>query len=174
MNKIILIGFMGCGKTTIGKQLAKKFNFDFIDTDEEIEKKYNTTISDIFRIYGEDDFRKKEVSLLDELLKKDNIIISTGGGIIESIEAIDMLIKEKAVIWLDANVLTIVNRLKLELDNRPKLKNKKDFELSVKRLLDTRYEKYKKSSRIRIDVNDKNIDEVISDILVYIDDNMLL
>lgn len=174
MNKIVLIGFMGCGKTTIGKQLAKKFNFDFIDTDEEIEKKYNTTISDIFRIYGEDDFRKKEVSLLDELLKKDNIIISTGGGIIESIEAIDMLIKEKAVIWLDANVLTIVNRLKLELDNRPKLKNKKDFELSVKRLLDTRYEKYKKSSRIRIDVNDKNIDEVISDILVYIDDNMLL
>ncbi|MGL4796885.1 MAG: shikimate kinase [Paraclostridium sp.] len=174
MNRIILIGFMGCGKTTVGKQLEKKFNLSFIDTDEEIEKKYNTTISDIFRIYGEDDFRTKEVSVLADLLTKDNIIISTGGGIIESVEAIDMLVKEKSVIWLDANVFTIVNRLRLELDNRPKLKNEKNLELSVKKLLDSRYEKYKKSSSIRIDVNNKNIDEVLSDILVYIDNNMLL
>lgn len=174
MNRIILIGFMGCGKTTVGKQLEKKFNLSFIDTDEEIEKKYNTTISDIFRIYGEDEFRTKEVSVLADLLTKDNIIISTGGGIIESVEAIDMLVKEKSVIWLDANVFTIVNRLRLELDNRPKLKNEKNLELSVKKLLDSRYEKYKKSSSIRIDVNNKNIDEVLSDILVYIDNNMLL
>lgn len=174
MNRIILIGFMGCGKTTVGKQLEKKFNLSFIDTDEEIEKKYNTTISDIFRIYGEDEFRTKEVSVLADLLTKDNIIISTGGGIIESVEAIDMLVKEKSVIWLDANVVTIVNRLRLELDNRPKLKNEKNLELSVKKLLDSRYEKYKKSSSIRIDVNNKNIDEVLSDILVYIDNNMLL
>ncbi|MGL5506344.1 MAG: shikimate kinase, partial [Paraclostridium sp.] len=79
-----------------------------------------------------------------------------------------------SVIWLDANVVTIVNRLRLELDNRPKLKNEKNLELSVKKLLDSRYEKYKKSSSIRIDVNNKNIDEVLSDILVYIDNNMLL
>lgn len=172
--KLILIGFMGSGKTTIGNILSKKLNMDIVDMDLEIEKKLNISINDIFNLYGEKYFRNKEVELLEKLLKKDNIIISTGGGIIETKEVINMLKEEKLVIWLNADIKTTVNRLKSELDNRPKLKYEKNLENTIKNLINNRYYKYKKASNIIIDVNNKNIDEVVSEILVYIDKNMLL
>ena len=172
--KLILIGFMGSGKTTIGNILSKKLNMDIVDMDLEIEKNLNISINDIFNLYGEKYFRNKEVELLEKLLKKDNIIISTGGGIIETKEVINMLKEEKLVIWLNADIKTTVNRLKSELANRPKLKYEKNLENTIKNLINNRYYKYKKASNIIIDVNNKNIDEVVSEILVYIDKNMLL
>lgn len=172
--KIILIGFMGSGKTTIGNILAKKLSMNIIDMDLEIENKFSISISEFFKLYGESYFREKEVELLNELLKKDNIIISTGGGIIESKKAIDILKVEKNVIWLNASNNTIINRLESELDNRPKLKDKENIELVVESLMSSRYKKYKDSSSIIIDVNDKNIEEVVGEILVYIDKNVLL
>lgn len=172
--KLILIGFMGSGKTTIGNILSKKLNMDIVDMDLEIEKNLNISINDIFNLYGEKYFRNKEVELLEKLLKKDNIIISTGGGIIETKEVINLLKKEKVVIWLNASINTTLNRLKSELDNRPKLKTEKNLEYTVKNLMNSRYDKYKEASNVIIDVNNKNIDEVVSEILVYIDKNMLL
>ena len=80
--KIILIGFMGVGKTSVGQMLAKKLNFNFIDTDYEIEKVSSETIPNIFEIYGEDYFRKIENNILKKVLKENNVVISTGGGII--------------------------------------------------------------------------------------------
>ncbi len=74
------IGFMGSGKSTIGKQLAKKLNYNFIDLDELFVKKTNCTIPDFFNKNGEEIFRKKEFSLLREIDFSKNIIISTGGG----------------------------------------------------------------------------------------------
>lgn len=174
MKNIVLIGFMGSGKTTIGKKLSEKYNLEFVDMDDEIEKDINMSVSDIFRLYGEKYFRKKEVELLDKLLHKENIIISTGGGIIESKEAIDMLSKQKNVIWLNANEDTIINRVISELDKRPKLSRESNLKLTIQNLLDNRYSKYEKIANINIDVNNKNIDEVVSEILVYSDKNMLL
>jgi shikimate kinase len=71
--KLILIGFMGSGKTTIGNILSKKLNMDIVDMDLEIEKNLNISINDIFNLYGEKYFRNKEVELLEKLLKQDNI-----------------------------------------------------------------------------------------------------
>lgn len=174
MNNIILIGFMGSGKTTVGMQLSKKISLEFIDMDLEIEKESGISISEMFKLYGESYFRKKEVNLLNELLKKDNIIISTGGGIIESEEVINIINCENCVIWLDASEDTIINRLESELDKRPKLKNNKNLEFTIKNLMKSRYKKYKRAANIRINVDGKNIDEVVGEILVYIDKNMLL
>ena len=166
--KLVLIGFMGVGKTSVGKKLAKKLDFKFIDTDYEIEKLENKTISQIFEDYGEEYFRSLETKVLKNSLKEKNIIISTGGGIITNKENYEILKNEKNVIFLDASVETIISHLYNETNKRPLLKNSKNLSDKIESLLSIRYEKYKEVSDILIKVDNKNIDEVISQILVYI------
>ena len=166
--KIILIGFMGVGKTSVGKMLAKKLNFNFIDTDYEIEKVSSETIPNIFEIYGEDYFRKIENNILKKVLKENNVVISTGGGIITNKENYNILKNQQNVIFLDASVETIISHLENETNKRPLLNNSENLSSKIEELLSTRYKKYTDVSDIIIDVNDKNIDEVISQILVYI------
>lgn len=168
MKNIILIGFMGSGKTTIGKIISDKKNMRFIDMDLEIEKMENKKINQIFSENGEKYFREKESSLLKQLCSLKNSVISTGGGIIENEFNIEILKKQPYVIWLDANEDTIENNVKNEIEKRPKLKEDYNLKLSIKNLLNKRYDKYKESANIRVNVNNKNVDQVVSDILVYI------
>jgi shikimate kinase len=166
--RIILIGFMGVGKTVVGKSLAKNLNIKFIDMDNEIEKRENKAISEIFKESGEAYFRKLEKDLLKELVKKDNIIISTGGGIITKQENIDILKKERQVVFLDANVWTIQKNVSKEIDKRPLLKQSQNIAETIDNLLKKRINKYNDTYNIKIDINDKNINEVVSEILVHI------
>jgi shikimate kinase len=82
MKNIVLIGPSGIGKTTIGKYISKKLNIVQIDTDDLIEEKTSMSIKDTFDIYGEDFFRTIEVQVVKEIADKENILISTGGGIV--------------------------------------------------------------------------------------------
>lgn len=166
--RIILIGFMGVGKTTIGKIIAKKLKLNFVDMDNYIEKTEGKSISKIFEEYGEQHFRELESESLKDLIKIDNIVISTGGGIITTKENSDILKKEKIVIFLDANTQTILNNLYKEIDKRPLLSNSKNIEYTISNLLNQRYEKYNSICDIKIDINEKNIEEVVSQILVNI------
>lgn len=166
--RIILIGFMGVGKTVVGKSLAKNLNIKFIDMDNEIEKRENKIISDIFKESGEEYFRELENDLLKELLKEDNIIISTGGGIITKQENIDILKQERKVVFLDANVKTIQKNVSKEIDKRPLLKQSENIAETIDNLLKKRINKYNDTYNIKIDINDKNINEVVSEILVHI------
>lgn len=166
--RIILIGFMGVGKTTIGKIIAKKLKLNFVDMDNYIEKREGKSISKIFEEYGEQHFRELESESLKDLIKIDNIVISTGGGIITTKENSDILKKEKIVIFLDANTQTILNNLYKEIDKRPLLSNSKNVENTISNLLNQRYEKYNSICDIKIDINEKNIEEVVSQILVNI------
>lgn len=168
--KIILIGFMGVGKTVIGKKLAKKLNIRWVDIDEEIEKREQKSIENIFEVYGEGYFRGLENDLLKELVNQDNIVISTGGGILKKEENYSILKSEENVVFLDANVDTIIKNLssnKDEINRRPLLKNSINLYKTIENLLYERYEKYISVSNFKIDTNDKNIDEVVSQILVY-------
>lgn len=168
--KIILIGFMGVGKTVIGKNLAKKLNIRWVDIDEEIEKKEQKSIENIFEVYGEGYFRILENNLLKELVNQDNIVISTGGGILKEEENYNILKNEENVVFLDANVDSIIKNLssnKDEINRRPLLKNSINLYKTIESLLYERYEKYISVSNFKIDTNDKNIDEVVSQILVY-------
>lgn len=166
--KIILIGFMGVGKTSVGKQLARKLNFNFIDTDYEIERLTNKSIPDIFEQYGENYFRKLENSILEKFVKNEDIVMATGGGIITTKENYNILKNEENVIFLDGSVETIINHVQNERNQRPLLKESENLSKKIEELLSTRYEKYIEVSDILIDINGKNIDEVISQILVYI------
>jgi shikimate kinase len=81
MKPFFLIGYMGSGKTTLGKQLAKKLNLQFVDMDLFIENRYHKSISEIFKEKGEDGFREIERRTLQEIAGFENVIISTGGGL---------------------------------------------------------------------------------------------
>jgi shikimate kinase len=80
MKNIVLIGFMGCGKSTLGKKLASKLNYHFIDSDSEIEQATGMSISQLFDTYGEDYFRDLESDFLETIKDKQQIVLSTGGG----------------------------------------------------------------------------------------------
>lgn len=104
--KIVLVGNMGSGKSTIGKRLAKALKLDFVDSDVEIEKRTGTSIVNIFDIEGEVGFRVREETVLSELLLLDNVVIATGGGCILSETTIQNLKKCDTVVYLSINVGT--------------------------------------------------------------------
>ena len=85
-NNIFLVGLMGAGKTTIGRQVADELSLEFFDSDHEIEKRTGVTITHIFDIEGEAGFRKRETAMLDELTAKKGIVLATGGGAILNAE----------------------------------------------------------------------------------------
>ena len=140
---IALVGMMGCGKTTIGKLIAKDLNFSFIDTDELIVEKENRSINKIFEENGEEFFREIETSILLKTLNNDNQIISTGGGIIKKDKNIKLLKEKSIVIYLEADDKTLYERVKNNKD-RPLL-NVDDMQEKITTLLKERENKYKQA-----------------------------
>lgn len=121
MKNIILTGFMGTGKTTIGKELAKRLHLKLVDIDEEIETAQKMTITDIFRIYGEQYFRDIETTMIKKFSREKNIIISTGGGAVLRDENIEALKENGIIFCLNASTETILERTS-HSEDRPLLK----------------------------------------------------
>lgn len=105
--RIVIIGFMGSGKSVVGRKLAKELKMEYVDMDTKIEEIEKRSITEIFKEDGEAYFRNVETKLLKDLTTEDDIIISTGGGIVSKNENIDILKNEQNVILLDASVSTI-------------------------------------------------------------------
>ena len=140
---IALVGMMGCGKTTIGKLIAKELGFSFVDTDELIVEEENRSINKIFEENGEEYFREIETSILIKTLNNDNQIISTGGGIIKKDENIKLLKEKSIVIYLEADDKTLYNRVKNN-KGRPLL-NVDNMQEKITTLLKERENKYKQA-----------------------------
>jgi len=118
---IALVGLMGAGKSTVGRRLAERLGRAFYDSDTEIEKAAGLSISDIFALHGEADFRRGEKQVLKRLLELPPHVLATGGGAFLDAET-RALMKEKAVtIWLNADLETLWRRVQ-KRDNRPLLK----------------------------------------------------
>ena len=161
-NKIALIGMMGSGKSTIAKQLAKELGFKLLELDEIFEEQENSTISDYFKNFGEENFRKIESKILGEALKKENIILSTGGGVILKKENRDLLFQNNILtIYLETNVENIYDRIKND-EKRPllKVKNPKN---EIENILNNRI-KYYSQAKYKINTNDKTIENIIEEI----------
>ncbi len=125
MNKIILTGYMGSGKTTVGKELAKLLSIPFFDLDQCIEREVNLNINEIFETKGDVWFRKKEHDLLKSFIQqKESFVLALGGGT-PCYANNHLLLKsqESHSIYLKATVQTLTNRLSNEKQNRPLLKN---------------------------------------------------
>jgi shikimate kinase len=137
---ISLIGFMGTGKSTVGSILAKKMGYVFVDTDELVEKAMGEKITDIFEKYGEDVFREVEHQVLNNALKTEKAIISTGGGIV-LFERNRKLLEEKTfVVSLFCEPKTIFDRVKKKA-TRPLLMNEDPYKKILK-ILAARQEYY--------------------------------
>ena len=128
---IVLIGYMGSGKSTVGKELAKKLNFNFLDLDNYIENKYNSTISDIFDIQGEIYFRKIESECVREICKKnENIIFSLGGGTPCYGNIMTYLLNSSVIsVYLKGSISTIFKRLLIDKNKRPLISNIDELDL---------------------------------------------
>ncbi|MDP4117814.1 MAG: shikimate kinase [Bacillota bacterium] len=101
MKNISLIGFMACGKSTIGRVLAHEMKYSFVDIDKKIEKRQKMKISKIFDTHGEEYFRKVETETLEKYLLKEKTVISTGGGIVLNPKNVDILYENSFVVFLD-------------------------------------------------------------------------
>ncbi len=127
--RVFLIGYMLSGKSTVGKKLAKRLNYDFVDTDKWIENKYRLSVGGIFAKYGEEVFRSFEEEALQELIAKDNIVISTGGGLPCFGDNMERIKANGFSIYLNINPRSIIGRHKTSHHKRPLLEGKDDMEL---------------------------------------------
>lgn len=141
MKNIVLTGFMGCGKTTIGRLIAQKLGIEFIDTDSEIIKEFKLSIEEIFSLYGEKKFREVESKIIERVSNLENVVIATGGGVVLNPKNIEMLRKNGVIYFLYASPENILSRLKDD-DSRPLLKSG-DKLSNIIRLLNIRMPFYK-------------------------------
>ncbi|QHE52943.1 shikimate kinase [Pontibacillus sp. HMF3514] len=160
MNNIVLIGFMGSGKSSVGKLLAEQTHRTYIDLDQKIEEDAGDSIPNIFKKEGEEGFRMRETEVLRELSSRDSTVISTGGGIVEREENLSVLKEHGPVIYLHASFEEISARLQ-EDESRP-LWSKPEAER--RSLLEKRLPVYKEWADYLVNTDQKSIDDVVAEI----------
>ena len=160
---IFIVGPMGSGKSTVGKIISDELFLNFFDTDDEIEARTGASIDWIFDLEGEDGFRKRESEMLEEMVKKNSIVLSTGGGIILSKLNRELLSSRGTVFYLSTPISTQVERTSKDKD-RPLLKNGDPGEILAK-LHNERKELYEAVSDHVIDTENKSSQEVASEII---------
>lgn len=156
---IILIGFMGSGKSAVGHKLAKELGMDYLDTDELIEKTEELSINDIFSKKGEPYFRNLETEVIKTLGDYDNFVISTGGGMVLRQENVKMLKEIGPLVLLWADPETVYQRVKSET-HRPLL-NVSDPRAEIKKILDHRTPIYNRVTDLKVDTSKLNVDESV-------------
>ena len=147
MKRIILIGYMGAGKTTIGKALSKELGIIFYDLDWYIESRMRKSVSEIFAERGEEGFRKIEYNMLHEVAEVENVIISCGGGTPCFFDNMDYLNQQGQVVYLKASPEVLYKHLQMAKVERPLLKGKSSEELIafIREQLDKREPFYSKA-----------------------------
>ena len=163
-KNITLIGFMGTGKTSIGRLLAKRMMRDFIDVDELIEKQIGKPISMIFR-EGEKKFREMERKKINSLREKKNCVISCGGGIILKQENMKTLQQISDIIFLEASKETILKHIISDGKEKRPLLNKEDPLNEIENILRIRKPLYDEFASFRIIIDHKTIDEIVNEII---------
>ena len=162
--RIFIVGPMASGKSTLGKKLAQTLNTDFIDTDREIEKKAGAEISWIFEVEGEKGFRERERKALEESIKKDDVVISTGGGIVTVKKNRDLIATKGKVVYLKTPIELLLKRT--EKDKKRPLLAKGNKKQILEALKKERDPKYKEIADITIDQNgQKNRKSLINEII---------
>ena len=159
-NRLILIGFMGVGKTVVGRQAANAINSEFLDLDEVIEKNTNQTITSIFKVDGEGVFRELEYDALQSSITLEQYVISTGGGIVEFSKSYKLLQDAEQVIWLKASFDTIKNRL-----NNDDIQSRPLFDETVFDRFNRRQKMYETVANFTVEVDNLTIEEVAEKII---------
>ena len=162
--KYFLVGFMGSGKSYVGKKLSEKLQLNFIDLDHYIEQIENRSILDIFNKEGEDHFRKLELKYFSSILKEEDTIISTGGGTPTHNNIMKLIIESGTSFYLKCKTNTILNRLIKPGINRPLINDlsEKDLKIFIEEKLSERNMFYEKADYIVTNNNEEAINEIIN------------
>lgn len=162
MPNIVLIGFMGTGKTTVGNGVSRILGMEFVDTDQEVEKVTGLTIREIFQKYGETRFRSEETAAAKRLAKLDHVVISTGGGLVLNPENLEALAETGIVIALWADPDTIYNRVS-HRNTRPLLLQENPRQV-IADLLHQRKHLYRRA-QFNIDTSSLTLEQVIDKVI---------
>ena len=160
---IFIVGPMGSGKSTVGKIISDELFLNFFDTDEEIENRTGASIDWIFDLEGEEGFRKRESVVLEEMVQKNSVVLSTGGGIILSENNRELLSSRGTVFYLATPISVQIERTAKDKD-RPLLKNGDPGQI-LQELHEKRKNLYKSVSDHIIETEDKSSQEVASEII---------
>lgn len=131
MVRIFLTGYMGAGKTTLGKVLARSLNISFVDLDWYIEERFHKTVGELFTERGETGFRELERNMLHEVAEFENVVISTGGGAPCFFDNMEFMNRIGQTVFLDVNPDVLFRRLRVAKQQRPILQGKEDDELKA-------------------------------------------
>ncbi|MBI3615057.1 MAG: shikimate kinase [Candidatus Omnitrophica bacterium] len=169
MNNIILVGFMGTGKSAVGRLLSRRLNRPFLDLDEQIAKEAGRSIPEIFASEGEAGFRKRESDAVAWSSGLKNYLIATGGGVMLDEGNVQRLKKSGVLICLSARPDIIVQRTLSTLPSRPLLSNGPDPREKVEELLNLRAPFYALADRT-VDTSDRSVEQVVEEILKEIEE----
>ena len=163
LPNIFLIGFMGCGKSTIAANLQRRYGMQLIEMDQMIAEEQNMSIPEMFEKYGESYFRDLEYALLRDIQYGKNQVVSCGGGAVLRTENVIAMKKSGIIVLLKANPATILKRVQGN-DDRPILKGKKTI-ADIAALMEARREKYEAAADIVVVTDNNNIDDICEEII---------
>lgn len=168
-TNIALIGFMGTGKTSVGRVLAVRLKKEFIRTDDLIAESAGKSIPEIFEEDGELRFRELETEVVKRISDKKGMVIDCGGGVILNRINVDNLKKNSRIILLTASPEAILERVLKDAEQRPLLETQDKLE-RIKQLLSLREPLYKRFADFEIDTSNLDVDQVVDKILEYLKD----
>ena len=161
---IVMVGLVGAGKTSVGRALARSLGIDFVDSDSEIEAAAGASVVDIFSMYGEQEFRRAETSVIERLLdtKPRVKVISTGEGAFITPAVREMVMRRAISIWLKADLDLLVKRTNFR-HTRPQLLNN-DSRVILSQLINERYETYAMAD-IMVETHDESLRKTLNAVL---------
>ena len=166
---IVLIGYRGCGKSTVGRELAERLGFQHVDTDERIEAESRMTISEIFSAEGERGFRLRENRTVDQVATMNDAVISVGGGAVLLDENVRSLKSNGVFVWLTATAETLFHRISADErsgDSRPPLTHIRGIG-EVRKLLAEREPIYRRSADLIVETERQSVRQVVDHIIAW-------
>ena len=171
---LVLIGYRGSGKSTVGRKLAEYLKLKFVDIDDLIEERQGVSISDLVNSHGWGHFRKLERSTIVEISKGDRLVIAPGGGAVLDTDNVNALKKNGLILWLKADKRTLLKRLNQDPGTgtrRPTLTGKGTSE-ELKEVMSLREPIYEQVSEIEIDTSTLDVETVVENILTVLKDKI--
>lgn len=167
VSRILLVGFMAAGKTTVGRTLAERLDWEFVDFDEEIERRTGLSVPEIFEQEGAETFRALEKEVTEDLADKRRVVLAPGGGWITQPELLEYFDTETLVVWLRITPEEVVRRASRTLSHRPLLASAPDPLERARALIREREPLYGMADVV-IDVDGRGIDELADRIAEWI------
>jgi len=162
-KNIVLIGFMGTGKSTVASRLAVRLNRKFVDMDREIERVVGMTVRDIFKHYGEIRFRSEEKLIAQKLARESGLVIATGGGVVLEQVNMDNLSQNGIIIYLEATPQEILERVNRKKGTRPLIKKNAQLQ-DIEEMLKAR-EGFYAQADYRVNTSDKSPEQITNEIM---------